>query len=75
MGALREYIITLFLCILGIYFDLLALRITLSPRIVGLLYYGFFVVQLLLGAYLVLMAILTLQAIWVEWRWQPTRLR
>ncbi|MEE8358570.1 MAG: hypothetical protein V3R82_04085 [Candidatus Hydrothermarchaeales archaeon] len=75
MNKRHENLIMLAICILGLFFNYLALKITLSPIIIGTAYLFWIVVQSAIGLYLVVMLTATLRNLWVEWRWQPTQLR
>ena len=75
MSNMRENLLTVVICTLGLFFDYLALSITLSPLVVGTMYYVWLLIQFVIGLYLLGMLSVTLKVIWEEWRWQPAQLR
>jgi len=74
MSRLEGQAWNLFVCILGLTFDAIAIAKTFINLTGGILYF-LFILQIAAGIYLLYAAGHTLRVIWVEWRWQPAKFR
>ncbi len=74
MNRFKGQVVNLILCVVGLVFDAIAISTTFINLGGGTLYI-LLALHVLVGIYLLYAVGHTLQVIWIEWKWQPTKFR
>ena len=74
MTRFKGQVVNLIFCVVGLVFDMVAISTTFINLSGGMLYV-LLAIQVLAGIYILYAMGHTLQVIWIEWKWQPTKFR